>query len=246
LTVEHSQGRGSRNTPARTPARTNVERTAATREKIINAVISIMVESGYSGLTNALITSRAGISSGALMHHFPSRTDLLAACVDSAYQRLCEFRERELERLPPGLPRFRAIIDLAWATACMPEGVACNEVRIGARSDPELAAATSAALTRIANDYGRFVGRLNRQAGLEPSRELQGLSSATAMAVRSLAIDRYTYSNGQMVANILLSLRTLREQLVAAQLGPEARQDPAIAFVPSAASAPPAAAAQPG
>ncbi len=212
-------------------ARTNVERSASTREKIINAVIAILVESGYSSLTNAQITLRAGISSGALMHHFPSRTDLLVACVETAYARLCAFRERQLSRLDPGLPRFRAIIDLAWATARIPEGVACNEVRIGARSDPDLASATSAALTRIADDYGRFVGRLIRQAGLEATHELQGLSSTTAMAVRSLAIDQHTYSNGQMVDNILVSLRTLREQLIMAQLGPGAGQDPRIAFV---------------
>lgn len=223
---------GDRQRQKGAPPRTNVERTATTREKIINAVIGILVESGYSGLTNAQITARAGISSGALMHHFPTRTDLLVACVDAAYSRLCAYRERELERLEPGLPRFRAIIDLAWTTARMPEGVACNEVRIGARSDPELAAATSAVLTRIADDYGRFVGRLIRQAGLEATRELQGLSSAAAMAVRSLAIDQHTYSNRQMVENILVALRALREELIAAQLGPDVRQDPRIAFSP--------------
>ncbi len=224
---------GERQTYRGQPSRTNVERTATTREKITNAVIGILVEAGYSGLTNAQITARAGISSGALMHHFPTRTDLLVACVDTAYSRLCDYRERELEQLEPGLPRFRAIIDLAWTTARLPEGIACNEVRIGARSDPSLAAATSGALTRIADDYGRFISRLIRQAGLEATRELQGLSSATAMAVRSLAIDQYTYSNQQMVENILVSLRTLREDLIGAQLGPHVRQDPRVAFVPA-------------
>ncbi|HEX5691207.1 MAG TPA: hypothetical protein VFX76_14435, partial [Roseiflexaceae bacterium] len=127
-----------------------------------------------------------------------------------------------------GLPRFRAIIDLAWITSRMPEGVAVNEVRIGARSDAKLARAMSPVLTFIANDYARFVAQHVRQAGLRVTPELEGLWSAAAMAVRSLSIDRITYQNPQVAENALLALRVLREELIAQQLGAGARIDPSI------------------
>ncbi len=207
--------------------RTNAERTAATRGQILDACIAILVEKGFASLSNSLIVERAKISSGALMHHFPKRSDLLKELVVTGYSRLSAFRDAELAKLEPGLPRFRALIDLAWTTSRMPEGIAVNEVRIGARSDPEIAQATRAILTFIADDYGRFVGRLVRQAGLEPNPEMQGLSAATAMAVRSLAIDRITYTRDRLDTNVLLALRSMREDIISRQIGPDMRVDPA-------------------
>lgn len=214
---------------SRAQRRSNVERTAFTRRLVTSAAVDILASKGFSALSNSLITSRAAISSGALMHHFPKRSDLLVATVESAYATLTEFRRQKLQALEPGLPRLRAIIDLAWVTARMPEGIAVNEVRIGVRCDSTLARAMSPALTFIAVDYGRFVGRQVREAGLKATPDMQGLWAATAMAVRSLAIDRTTYQSEPMIANVLLALRTLREDLIARQLGEKLRVDPSIA-----------------
>ena len=208
--------------------RSNVERTASARRVIIGAAIDILASKGFSALSNSAILSRTSISSGALMHHFPSRSDLLVAVVENAYATLQEFRRRQLEGLEIGLPRFRAIIDLAWLTSQTPQGIAVNEVRIGARSDGSLARSVSPILTHIANDYGRFVGRLVREAGLKSVPEMQGLWAATAMAVRSLAIDRSTYQNQQNAVNALFALRMLREELIARELGRKLCIDPSL------------------
>ncbi len=216
------------------PIGRNAERAAATRTRIMQAVIAILHEQAFSALSNSRIVARAGVSSGAVMHHFPTRADLLAETVRFAYDRLSTFRSEQLETLEPGLPRFRAVIDLAWATARSAEGIAVNEVRISARSDPDLARAVTPALSSIANDYGRFIGKLVRSAGMEPTREIQGLSSNVAMALRSLSIDRMTNPSQQMVENILLTLRTMREDLIARQLGDEVRIDPSINGLPDA------------
>lgn len=215
-----------------TGRRTNAERSAGTQAQIIEAAIRILVERGFAALSNAQIIAYAGVSSGALMHQYASRATLLNAVVTTGYGRLTTFRAEALEKLPEGLPRFRAVIDLAWRTARMPEGIAVNEVRIGSRSDPECAKATASALTHIAEDYGRFVARLTRRAGLSPTQEVQGLWAATALAVRSLAIDGFTYPSAPMQANLLLALRTLREDIIAKQLGEQHRQDPSIVGLP--------------
>jgi AcrR family transcriptional regulator len=208
--------------------RTNVDRAAGTRQQVLDAVVHGLHAHGYSALTNSRIIETAGISSGAMMHHFPSRQALLEATVKYAYGRLSDFRMSKLEELQPGLPRFRAIIDLAWATARMPDGLAVNEVRIGSRSDPQVARAVSPIMTEIATDYARFVGRQVRAAGLKPSTEIQSLSALTAMSVRSLSIDRFTYPSLQMVQNVLLGLRTMREDIIGRQLGDHMRIDPSV------------------
>lgn len=195
---------------------------------MIDAVIHGLHQHGYAALTNTRIIEIAGISSGAMMHHFPSRQTLLVATINYAYAKLTEYRVQKLSALEPGLPRFRALIDLAWTTARMPEGLATNEIRIGSRSDPDLAKAMSPILTEIATSYGRFVSKHVREAGLVPTIEIQSLSAMTAMSVRSMAIDRFTYPSPQMVSNVLLGLRTVREDIIAKQLGKKMRIDPSV------------------
>ena len=219
----------------RAKRRTNLERSADTRQQVIEAVIAILNRKGFSALTNALIISETGISSGALMHHFPTRQQLLIATVESAYVVLADYREQQLSALEPGLPRFRALIDLAWHSSRMPVGLAVNEVRIGARSDAELATTFRPVFTRIANQFGRYVSNVAHEAGLEVNDELQGLWTATSMALRSLAIDSKTYSRPQVATNAMLALRTLRETLIVRQLGASAGRDPHVAWQPLAA-----------
>jgi AcrR family transcriptional regulator len=211
--------------------RTNLDRSTATREQILQAVVKALHDHSFAALTNAGILTAANVSSGAMMHHFPTRQALLVETIKYAYDKLSEFRTANLNRLEPGLPRFRAIIDLAWATSRMSEGIAVNEIRIGARSNAVLAEALQPSLMGIASNYGRFVGRYTREAGLTPTADIQALSATTAMAVRSLAIDRFTNPSPQMVTNVLVGLRTMRENIIAKQLGEDKRIDPSTANI---------------
>ncbi|MET0429450.1 MAG: TetR/AcrR family transcriptional regulator [Microvirga sp.] len=206
--------------------RTNLDRSTATREQILTAVVNMLHDQGFAALTNAGIITSANVSSGAMMHHFPTRQALLVESVKFAYDNLSSFRVANLNRLEKGLPRFRALIDLAWATSRMPDGIAVNEIRIGARSNPDLAVAPSPSLMGIASNYARFIGRYTREAGLTPTADVQALSATSAMAVRSLAIDRFTNPSPQMVVNVLVGLRTMRENIIAKQLGEDKRIDP--------------------
>jgi AcrR family transcriptional regulator len=203
--------------------RSTYRRTATTRRQILDAAILCLQTHGYGSVTNALIADAAGVSRGAMMHHFPTRLDLLAAVVRYAYDRVIAYRTSELEKLPPGLPRFRAVIDLAWATARMPEGIAVNEVRIGARSDPETAEQLKPIMQAISRDYADFIDRQVAEAGLESDDALRGLAATTALSVRSLSVGRYQPPSPRMIENVLATLKTIRETIIERQLGPQAR-----------------------
>lgn len=203
----------------------------------MESVIAILHEKGFAALTNALIIKQTRVSSGALMHHFPTRQKLLSATVTYAYEKISSYRELQLQRLDPGLPRFRALIDLSWHIARMPAGFAVNEVRIGARSDARVAASFRPVFTRVGLEYGRTVAKLAHEAGLDPDDSMRGLWVATSMAMRSLAIDGKTYAGDDVAGSTLLALRTLRETLIGQQLGQAARQDPRIAWKPAKANA---------
>jgi AcrR family transcriptional regulator len=59
------------------PRRTQTERTRASREKIIQAASEYFARHGFRGAKMADIANAAGLSGPGLLHHFPSKTQLL-------------------------------------------------------------------------------------------------------------------------------------------------------------------------
>lgn len=211
----------------RTERRKNSERSASTRRLILDATITCLNEWGYGGVTNIKVADAAGVSRGAMMHHFPTRQALIIATVEHAYHRLRNFRAEEMAKVAPGLPRFRAILDQSLITQRMPEGTALNEVRIGSRSDKEIREAVTPMMSAISEDYVKVVSRIAREAGLKPNRELHGLTGTVAMATRALAINTFTYPSVGVRDNVLWTLQMMREDLIARQLGEQHAERPA-------------------
>jgi len=74
-----ARGRGASAGPAR--SRKPQQRSADTRLKLAQATIDLMVERGYAGLSVTDIQKRAGVSNGARVHHFPTKSSLVIAAV---------------------------------------------------------------------------------------------------------------------------------------------------------------------
>ncbi|MFO1110156.1 MAG: helix-turn-helix domain-containing protein [Bradyrhizobium sp.] len=60
---------------------------AATRQKLLDAAVECLIERGVAGTTTLAVQRRAGASRGALLHHFPTHADLLAASVAELVKR---------------------------------------------------------------------------------------------------------------------------------------------------------------
>ncbi|WP_433274805.1 TetR/AcrR family transcriptional regulator [Pseudonocardia xinjiangensis] len=120
------------------------ERTATSRARILDAAVACLVESGYAGATTLQIQARAGVSRGRLLHHFPSREQLLvAASRHLATERLRRNGER-IESLAGGLSgaeRLDRAIELMWETFSEPHFWAAVELWTAARTNAELRAA---------------------------------------------------------------------------------------------------------
>ncbi|VXB12971.1 TetR/AcrR family transcriptional regulator [Massilia sp. 9I] len=62
-----------------TGRRSQAERSAETKERIILAAINLLRSRGFAGLRVADVTEEAGVSRGAQSHHFHSKADLVLA-----------------------------------------------------------------------------------------------------------------------------------------------------------------------
>lgn len=110
----------------------------ATRNQIINAAIRCIVESSYSNTTTMKIAEKAGLSRGAMLHHFPSKMDIIRAVVDYLHEkRLLAFR-RSIKEIPDDADRVRLAVRSYWEHVNHPLYIAIFELAVAARTDREL------------------------------------------------------------------------------------------------------------
>lgn len=121
--------------------RTQAERTARTRTAILRATVGCLVELGYSRTTTNEVQLRAGVSRGALTHHFASKAELVIAAVDHLYEDFSADIRDAAASLPEGDERIRSGIELLWSRFDGPPFTAAMELWVVARTDRELRAA---------------------------------------------------------------------------------------------------------
>ncbi len=75
-----AQQSGTENGPGEKPQRqARVDRSAATRDKILDGAYQVLTELGHAGLRSSNISQAAGVSRGGMLHHYPSKEELIAA-----------------------------------------------------------------------------------------------------------------------------------------------------------------------
>lgn len=131
---------GQPDTPVKKRARrTQEQRTADTRAALFAAAVTTIDRLGYAGANNASIADEAGVSRGAITHHFNTRAAFMAEVVRWVFdQETLIFRD--LMRAGHVGSRIADWPALLWDVFSRPSGVAVMEILVASRSDPELAA----------------------------------------------------------------------------------------------------------
>lgn len=118
--------------------RTQAQRRDEMRTALLDAAVASLVELGFARTTTLEVQRRAGVSRGALLHHFPSKAELLVATI----AHLGEMRGRDLKQraasLPTGPARIEGVLDLLWECFAGPLFQVSVELRAAARTDAEL------------------------------------------------------------------------------------------------------------
>jgi AcrR family transcriptional regulator len=116
------------------------QKSAATRNLIVEAAIKCFVDLGYAQTTTTAIAERAGLSRGAMLHHFPSKLDIVRAAVDHLHaKRLRAFRKAMTRGTPDHGDRVRQGVEAMWGHVQHPMFVAFFELSVASRTEPELA-----------------------------------------------------------------------------------------------------------
>lgn len=119
-----------------------------TRTGILDAAVDCFFEFGYRNTTTENISNKAGVSRGAMLHHFPTRMDLIKATVlHLNRKRLQMFVEQETSVQRGAIySRVEEGIDAYWEQLNTPIFVVFMELKVAARTDADLASVLLPAL----------------------------------------------------------------------------------------------------
>jgi AcrR family transcriptional regulator len=120
--------------------RTQAERSAAMRTRLLDATIECLVTYGYAGTTTPRVAERAGVTRGAQIHHFRSKEDLVVAAIEHLAQQRVQAAMREFGRVEASSDPVSTVLDFLWEAHQGPMFIATVELWVAARSDSVLAA----------------------------------------------------------------------------------------------------------
>jgi AcrR family transcriptional regulator len=105
----------------------------ATQDKIISAVIGLIREKGYAAASSTEIARRAGVTWGAVQHHFGGKEEILGEVLERSHR---TFQQSLGDaRFASGTPRARVAryVDLAWEHYRGEEYMATIEILLASR-----------------------------------------------------------------------------------------------------------------
>jgi AcrR family transcriptional regulator len=120
--------------------RTQAERSAAMRTRLLDATIECLVTYGYAGTTTPRVAERAGVTRGAQIHHFRSKEDLVVAAIEHLAQQRAQAAIREFGRVQASTDPVSTVLEFLWEAHQGPMFIATVELWVAARTDDVLAA----------------------------------------------------------------------------------------------------------
>ena len=163
-----------------------------TRVSILNAAVECLYEQGYTNTTTDNISKRAGVSRGAMLHHFPSKADLMRATVEHLNRQRIEMfatAETEVNR-GAEYSRVEEGIDAYWAQLKTPEFIVFHELKVAARTDPELAQTIGPAMKAFETAWYEAV--VDLFPDLARSESFARANFLTKLLLEGMALARFT------------------------------------------------------
>jgi AcrR family transcriptional regulator len=166
--------------------RTQAERREQTKTALLDATIDCLVEIGYARTSVQEICARAGVSKGAVQHHFSAKAELMAAAVVHLTTKLKGQLAESMALLPGGPDGIPAAIDMLWEGYSGALSTAVTELWVAARTDADL----RAAIRPVDRALGRSTMKhITSVAGDLPPERAETLFWLTVNLNRGLALD---------------------------------------------------------
>ena len=192
---------------AKRSRRSNVERSATTRAKLIEAAIDILYKSGYSAATTVEVAKRACVSRGAMLHQFPTRVHMLLAVAQHIVDANTRYRTEQLGS-QPDFERFQTSGDISWYLQSQPAAIALLEIMMATRGDRELRKGFAPFVSKWADVRRNAAQRMASDLGISDTKRIEEWITLREASLRGLAIELMFLNDREQIER---ARRLLRE-----------------------------------
>ncbi|WP_395650034.1 TetR/AcrR family transcriptional regulator [Brevundimonas sp.] len=167
----------------------HAERSAQMRQRLIDAAVACLRRVGYAATTTQLVMEEAGVSRGAMLHHFPTKVDLIIAVGEAAALHQNRYVRRRLADAPAGMERYLLLTRATWEAICEPPALALIEIMMASRSDPVLGARFLSIAEMLEAEQRDGVWNLAKELGVRDRETIDRMVRLHIGAMRGLAIE---------------------------------------------------------
>jgi AcrR family transcriptional regulator len=122
-----------------TSRRTQEERSAQARAKLIESAIAVICKNSFANTTTQQIAAHAGMTRGAIQHHFSERAELYASILEEVEQQWVQsFSDAVADSEASIEARIDHLMDGVWGVASSPAYRATLDICMNSRADPKL------------------------------------------------------------------------------------------------------------
>lgn len=118
--------------------RSHAERTAETRSRVMAAVVASIADVGYQKTTASEIARRAGVTWGAVQHHFGDKDGILMAVLEESFDHFAELLKQVPDNDEDLGKRVALFVDRGWEHFAGPRYRSTFEILLNLPPDVEL------------------------------------------------------------------------------------------------------------
>jgi len=204
--------------PVKTRRRSQADRSAATRAKVIAAARDVLRAQGYSGATMHAIRDATGMSLGAIQHQFPSKAKLMAAVLEEFATHRTKVYAEAIRRGKTPRESMENLIDANLELISLPEAAAALEIHLARRNDPELDREVGPAARRFDQRVLRWSYRMLHAAGISNDGTTQSVQLLSNAVTRGLTVEYIRNPNKTAIER---AAKIWRTQILSLLFGPD-------------------------
>ncbi|ASJ72871.1 TetR/AcrR family transcriptional regulator [Granulosicoccus antarcticus] len=164
--------------------RTQTERSAETIDALRHATIALMTEVGFVNMTTTSIAERAGVSRGAMLHHFGNKVALVKYATGEMWNGVVISTDALRAQCDPYKPDPKMFVDALWNGAMAATHVSVTaDITLAARGNPELKAHLDSWVSRMFKSYNATGRHAFGKTGLS-NKECDALIATIASTLR--------------------------------------------------------------
>lgn len=191
-----------------TTHRSQTARSTAMRQRLIGACIECLIETGYARTTTVAVCEHAGVTRGALLHHFASLPELLAETLTTIYTNFLD-AGADNDSGSNSQPGPGQLLRLIWSRISRREFKAVIELWFAARNDPLLAESLRPVIDR-------YSGQMSPESNIALGEDAEKSATMFRLAIETmigLAVGRAISHSEEPLAHEQAVLDLLIEQI---------------------------------